>query len=83
MRFGTKTSGYRSHEIMRQNTMLASVLLSQETDDNETTAGAMQGAFTKGISIKEYKGKRAWVGIHRIKQIVYPSKLFLEPQYLL
>jgi hypothetical protein len=36
MRFDTKTSGYRQHKIMCQNTMLVSVWLSHQTDDFET-----------------------------------------------
>jgi hypothetical protein len=31
MSFGAKTSGYRQHEIMCQNTMLVGVLLSHQT----------------------------------------------------
>jgi len=31
MSFGAKTSGYRQHEIMFQNTMLVGVLLSHQT----------------------------------------------------
>jgi hypothetical protein len=63
MSFGAKTSGYRQHEIMCQNTMLVGVLLSHQTAVFATEKANKKSrddflfypyVFTKGTAISVF-----------------------------